>query len=160
MKKIGSHYWKLIFILTLCWQLSTLNNPAFANQASQEVQSRLSQIFYWHLADELKISAEQEREMIRILEDVQKQRSHALNERELALINLKKLDKSSNVKASSEVLTSYIKAVEKLSVLDREEFERLRRVLGDGAFAKFLIVRDEVTDRIRNSIRKSPASKQ
>ncbi len=131
----------------------------FQAQASTEVQSRLNQIFYWHLADELKISPEQEKEMVLILEDVQKRRSLALSERELSLVNLRKLEKMGNSKAASPVLNEYIRSVEKLSLLDREEYERLRKLLGDEALTKFLIVRDEVTERVRNSLKKSAVVK-
>ncbi len=141
----------LFFALVAPWV--AMRASAETKYSAGEVQNRMSQIYYWHLAEELKISADQEKDMVRILEDSQKRRTELLGLRENHLKALK-----SQKGGLTKVLTDYESVTHDLALVDREEFHALRKLFGDQTLARFLVERDQITERLRNSIRKAPAS--
>jgi hypothetical protein len=145
----------LILLFQPAWSAETKYSP-------NEVQNRMNQIYYWHLAQELNISAEQEKEMVRILEQSQKKRGELMGAREEALKVFKSVSSSHQPKVNANDLAAALKSYDTinhdLTHVDRDEFAALRKVFGDQALAQFLIVRDSITERLRNSIRNTPTS--
>jgi hypothetical protein len=142
-----------------------LGTSAFAGETKYspgEIQSRMNQIYYWHLAEELNISAEQEKGMVKILENSQKRRSELLSVRDESVTVLQAFTgKPANYPsdaALANALKNYEKVTHELAHTDKDEFDSLRKLFGDQALARFLVVRDSITERLRNSIRKAPAS--
>ncbi len=140
--------------------------PAISEESKYspgEIHNRMNQIYYWHLAEELNISAEQEKTMVKILEQMQKRRSDLMNTREEAVVVLKTFSaRTSNTPSQlnelSKALKDYEKVTHEMAHADKDEFESLQKLFGDQALAKFLVVRDSIAERLRNSIRKAPAS--
>jgi hypothetical protein len=136
--------------------------PSFGEEARYspgEVHNRMNQIYYWHLAEELNISADQERGMVQILEQSRKKRTELINRHEDSLKALQALPDSGELsKAQKEILAKSLKdyqeAAHELAHVDKDEFDSLRKVFGDPTLAKFLAVRENITERLRNSIRK------
>jgi hypothetical protein len=126
-----------------------------AEDKAGQLRERLNKIFYWHLADELKLSAPQEKSMVGIIEDIQAKREKAMQERSQTLEALKKLGKNAGLKQTEPLLNAYQRSLDTLAGLDREEGQRLRTLIGPELLARFYIVRDEVTTRVREALQDS-----
>lgn len=124
------------------------------DMSATELKTRLNKIFYWHLSDELKLSAKQERDVVVILESVQQKREAALGERENALSDLRKLPKDAGIDKTRPHLEKYLRSLETLAGLDREEYNSLKVAMGEELLGRFYIIRDDVTTRVRKALRK------
>jgi hypothetical protein len=122
------------------------------NSRADEVRERLNRIFYWHLSDDLKLSPQQEKSMIQIIEDIQTRRQSALSDRDKALEALKKLGKSPTASDSEKVLSRYRKTLEVVGALDVEEADRLKKLLGPATLVRFYVVREEVLGRVKEAL--------
>jgi len=143
---------KTIFIASFVVQF--FSQDAFSQATdSKQIRERLTQIFYWQIADELKLSTVAEKKMVQVIEDISKKREKALAEREAAIVDLKKFEKKTNAPEVKAVLSRYQKALIDLSGLDTEEYNKLIEILGVENLAKFYLVRDSVTTRIRDAVK-------
>jgi hypothetical protein len=140
----------------LCFSLLLLAAPAAnaVDMSSKDLKDRLNKIFYWHLSDELKLSQQQEKESVAVLESVQLKREEALRMREAALTELRKLPKDAGLDKTRPHLQKYLLSLETLAGLDREEYNSLKKVLGEELLGRFYIIRDDVTTRVRKALRK------
>lgn len=146
----------------LNWGLSllTIAGLSFAvparseNISATELKTRLNKIFYWHLSDELKLSPKQERDVVTILETVQNKREEALSKRESALTDLRALGKDAGLDKTRPHLEKYLRSLETLAGLDREEYNSLKGAMGEELLGRFYIIRDDVTTRVRKALRK------
>jgi predicted metal-binding transcription factor (methanogenesis marker protein 9) len=140
----------------LCFSLFLVAAPAAnaVDMSPKELKDRLNKIFYWHLSDELKLSQQQEKEAVAILESVQLKREEALKLREEALAELRKLPKHAGLDKTRPHLQQYLLSLETLAGLDREEYNSLKKALGEELLGRFYIIRDDVTTRVRKALRK------
>ena len=120
----------------------------------KELKDRLNKIFYWHLSDELKLSPKQEADVVSVLETVQTKREDALKKRETALSELRKLPKDASLEKTRPHLHSYIASLETLAKLDGEEYESLKKAMGEELLGRFYIIREDVTTRVRQALKK------
>ncbi|NCN40633.1 hypothetical protein GW916_05225 [bacterium] len=118
------------------------------------MKDRLNKIFYWHLADELKLSPKQEKDVIAKLNEIQSKREEALKTREEAISSLQGLAKDAPLSKTKPFLDKYIKCSETLAGLDKEEYNGLKEVLGEELLARFYIIREDVTSRVRKALKK------
>jgi hypothetical protein len=123
---------------------------AQAAPSEQQLRERLNQIFYWRLADELKLTPKEEKDLIQVIEDTQKKREIALAERDSALKTMHEL-KEGDVKNRDESLSRYEKSLQKLSESDIDEHKKLRNLLGAGRLARYYVIRDTVLAEIKKS---------
>ncbi|MEO6461142.1 MAG: hypothetical protein ABIO95_11900 [Bdellovibrionota bacterium] len=124
------------------------------DMSNHEIKDRLNKIFYWHLSDELKLSPKQESEVVAILESLQTKREDALKLREDALVALRQLPKDAGLEKTRPHLQKYLLSLETLAGLDREEYNSLKKALGEELLGRFYIIRDDVTTRVRKALRK------
>jgi hypothetical protein len=133
--------------------LCLCSTPSLASN-EPELRERLNKIFYWQMADELRLTPQVEKEMIQTLEDLQGRREKALERRSLALAELKGLGQKKDAKVRREQsLVALSESLKELGRLDAEEFERLSKALGSEALARFYVVREELATRVRDAIR-------
>jgi hypothetical protein len=118
-----------------------------------DARERLNKLFYWQVADELKLSTLDEKKMVALIEDIQKLREDALKKRDSALEDLRKIEKKLTVKEVEPRLANYQEAVEALARLDVEEFSKLREILGVENLARYYLVREKLAKRVREAIK-------
>ncbi len=118
------------------------------------MKERLNKIFYWHLADELKFSPQQEKSVVELLNNLQSKREHALKNREEAIESLQGLDKSAPLSKTKPYLDKYMQSSETLAGLDKEEYEGLKNIIGEELLGRFYIIREDVTSRVRKALKK------
>ena len=127
---------------------------------SKEIRERLNKIFYWQIADDLKLTPHAEKSMVTIIDEIQKRREAALNDRDHSLEDLRKYEKKMTAKVAEPILARYQAALSTLGGLDGEEHKRLLEVLGVESLAKFYLVREAVTKRIRDALRNAESAPQ
>ena len=125
--------------------------------AEDNVRQRLSQIFYWHLSDELKLAPAQEKEMVQVLESVEARRTSALAQRDQALAAFRKrlADKGRELPApeAEKLLAPYREALATLAKIDEDESARLAKLLGPATLVRFYVVREDVLARVREALK-------
>lgn len=149
-------------------------NPAFAEekfprQSSSEishVQSRLSQIFYWQIADELKLTPTVEKKLIEILEVLQKQRLELLESKRALFTSSRSImtSASSAMKdlpqmEAEKFLENYEKIQTQIFNLEVEERLKLKLILSPSQLARFYLRRDELSMRIREALQRPQGKK-
>lgn len=127
----------------------------FSQAQNSDIKDRLNRIFYWQIADELKLSQKAERELTVIIDDIQKSRNEALAERQKCLDELKAIEKKISAVTAEPILNRYQNALTKLAKLDASEHERLKALLGAESLAKFYLVRESVALRVHEALRNS-----
>ena len=120
------------------------------------IRERLNKILYWSVSDELKLSPKQEKDMIATLESIQVRREKAFKDREAALGELRKLGKTPKDASVNPLLKRYQTAVEEIASLESEEYRQLMALLGANTLARFYIIRDDVAQKVREALKKSP----
>jgi predicted metal-binding transcription factor (methanogenesis marker protein 9) len=140
----------------LCFSLILAASPSASavDMSPKDLKDRLNKIFYWHLSDELKLSQQQEKEAVAVLESLQLKREEALQMREEALAELRKLSKDAGLDKTRPHLQKYLLSLETLAGLDREEYNSLKKALGEELLGRFYIIREDVTTRVRKALRK------
>lgn len=140
--------------------LSTFATDSAVAQAApdikkqQEVKDRLNKIFYWHLSDELKLSAEQEKNLVDVLNRIQSTREKALAERSTALGALRSLEKDAPLTKTKPHLDEFTRASKVLAELEQQEYNELKGVIGEELLGRFYIIREDVTSRVRQALKK------
>lgn len=142
-------------------KLAKEKNPEVSalKSSSTQMRDRLNKILYWQMADELGLKPGPERDMSIILEDIQRRREKALMERDVALADLRKLGASFAEKDAVAVLDRYQLALAYLSTLDDEEYRRLKIAMGAPKLARFYVLREEILDKLRGTLKETQASK-
>lgn len=125
----------------------------------EDVRERLNKIFYWHLSDDLKLTAKQEKEMTVVIQEISARRQSAIDAREAALEDLRKLGKKVDVATASKALDRYRASLVQLSGLDLEEHERLKALFGPETLARYYVVKEEVFQRVREALKQAEHTK-
>jgi hypothetical protein len=126
---------------------------------ARQLRERLNKIFYWHLADELELTPQQEKALMNVLEEVQAKRERLLTERDLSLSSLRGLGKKATQAAAEPHLLKFRSVLESLTALEGEEYDRIKAILGVELLGRFYIIRDDVTSRIRDALRGTASAK-
>jgi hypothetical protein len=147
--------YRIIGLLFLAF-LGSANLWAQNQEDPHQIHSRLTKIFYWQVADELKLNAKAEKEFVQILEDLQARRSLLLESKNaLFLQGRQNLLGAGSNKDSPKFLGEYEKIQKDLFALENDERIRLKKVLSPAEMARFYLVRDELAGRIRGALQKA-----
>ena len=144
---------KHLKLLLLSILVLGFTQAAYSQKSADSVRSRLSQIFYWQIADDLKLSAQQEKDLVAFIEDIQSRREKVLKDRSQALADIKAQGVTLSAAQSTKLLDRYRVSVEQLGKLDVEEFTKLNKLLGSEKFVRFLGVRETMADRINDAMK-------
>ena len=121
-------------------------------QELKKLKARLNRILYWQIADELDLKAEEEKKMVRVLQDVQTRREKALREREGAFQAMRRFSRVKNSDKSVQALRDHVKSFKELAQADSFEYEELKGILGEERLARFYVIRSEMGRKIKRSI--------
>ena len=122
-----------------------------------QIHSRLTKIFYWQVADELKLNPKTEKDFVQILETLQTRRSALLESKNALFLQSRQNllgPQGSSDKKSAEFLRDYEKIQKDLFALENEARTQLKKVLSPEEMARFYLVRDELAGRVRGALQK------
>lgn len=128
------------------------------SETKPDIKDRLNRIFYWQIADELKLSPQVEKQLSTLVEELQKKRHVALEKRQKCLDDLKALEAKKTGASVDALLKSYREALMELSSIDAEEFDRLKSLLGSESLAKFYLVRESVAEKVREALKNTESA--
>lgn len=139
-----------LFLLIITPSLQAQNSL----EEAERVRGRLNQLFYWRLADELKLSPTQEKEMASLLNEVQKNREDAFRNREQILGTLKEKGKTLSAPEAKAKMAEMDKIIKTMAEIDSREHQGLRKILGDELLAKFYVIREETIEKVRSALKR------
>jgi len=143
--------WGWCLLLGISFSTPVVRAESAADSA--QLRERLNKLLYWALSDELKLSPQQEKQMIALVEGIQQKREVAFQQREGALAELRKLGKESPAKVVEGPLQRFQKSSEDLVSLEAEEYRQLLPLLGPPTLARFYVVRDDLAHKVREALK-------
>lgn len=131
---------------------SKANTQATAKPESKE-RSRLEELFIWKTSEELKLVPAEEMkytEIIRTLNVEKKRSAEAMDEAIRGLGQVK-------TKAEAEkALARHREALRKYQAVQLAELDRLRPLLGTERLARYLLVKNEITEKLKAVLTSGP----
>ena len=129
--------------------------PGSSPEETARLRNRLNKIFYWQIADELKLSPQEEAQMVKVLEDFQVRKEKSLINRRGALDAIEAAceEGSTSASESKQLITDYRKSMKADVDVDMNQIEALEKIMGPQRLLRFLKSRSEMSDKIRQVIR-------
>lgn len=136
--------WIVIFIFTgvLCGPI----NPAVH---AAEKRNQLEELLIWKMSDELKLNPMEEKKFTEIVKSLNTKKTE-LNQNLQSSVD--KMSKSSSAKHKEEELNRYRKILQNYSRMAEEEFDRLKPLLGAERMAQYLVIKQDLTNRIKTML--------
>jgi hypothetical protein len=131
----------------------TLANPSMETQDPIKLRNRLNKLLYWQIADELKLSAVEEKRLVQILDLHQQNKESLLKSEEDLLKELDALNAPVEDKKAKELLDNLEGQQEKLAKLDRQQFQDLRTLLGSSRYIAFHKVRRALHEKLMKTVK-------
>lgn len=129
---------------------------ALGQSTDPNFKYRLNKLYYWQIADELKLSPQQEKKLGECLDGFQAQREKALKDRDFILSSMKDLGDKPQAAQAEAVLKNYEKTISWLSRLDAQEYAELKKILGADGLTRFYVVREKILERLRIALVANP----
>lgn len=123
----------------------TVNSIAIA----AEKRNQLEELLIWKLSDELKLSPAEEKKFTDIVRQLNAKKAE-LNQS--LQTSVEKLGKAKSLKEKDEELTRYRKVVQSFGRLGEEEFDKLKPVLGSERLAQYLVIKQDLANRIKTML--------
>ncbi|NUN05124.1 MAG: hypothetical protein HUU57_05125 [Bdellovibrio sp.] len=114
-----------------------------------EKRNQLEELLIWKLSDELKLSPAEEKKFTDIVRQLNTKKAE-LNQS--LQTSVEKLGKAKSLKEKDEELTRYRKVVQSFGRLGEEEFDKLKPVLGSERLAQYLVIKQDLANRIKTML--------
>lgn len=122
--------------------------------AQQKDRSRLEELFVWQTSEELKLNPEQEQKYSNIIRDFGTKKRTAAEELEAVVRSLSQqktpVEREKALKRHRELLKKY-------HAVQVQELDQLKSLLGSEKFAKYLVLRGEISDKLKTLLAAPPA---
>lgn len=135
---------KFLVLLFLCFSFS-LESVATA----AEKRNQLEELLIWKMSDELKLNSREEKKFTDIVKDLNQKKSqlnHSLQN------SVEKMSKAVSAKTKEQELTQYRKVLQTYSRISEEEFDRLKPLLGPERMVQYLLIKQDLTNRIKTML--------
>lgn len=106
-------------------------------------KTHLEDIFIWKMADELKLTAREERKFTDINKMLNKKKSELNRKIHSSIQNLKEND-------GEPVLKKHKKLIQEYNQLNVSEFELIKTLLGSKKFISYLKIKHELTTKVKS----------
>lgn len=131
----------------------SLKSPSLETQDPKKLRERLNKLLYWQIADELKLSAQEEKSLIKILDDYQHAKEDLLKKSDEIMAKVEALPVGSTEDAQSKVTSEdFEKTQKQLAELDVKQTSDLRALLGNQRFLSFLKIRKDLNAKLLKAI--------
>lgn len=134
---------RFLFLL-LFFNLSA--NFLWAQGNGPEPKNKFEELFIWKVSDELKLPTSEEKKFSDILRELNKKKSE-LSKKQDEMINQMAGKKIVDPKVS---LGKYKKVLDDYNQLQTREFEELKKILGDERMAKYLVIKRDLTNKVKS----------
>lgn len=135
--------------------ISTPAVSAPAGATSKE-GSRLEELFIWKASEELRLQPEQESKFADTIRDLNARRRKATDALETTIAAL------ANVKSKAEsekLIAIYRNQLRDVHAVQLAEFDQVKKVIGPEKLAKYLVVKNNLTDKLKSLISSPQAQK-
>jgi hypothetical protein len=123
--------------------ISLFSINAYSNNEAELKKSHLEDIFIWKISDELKLTANEEKQFTDINKALNKKKSELNKKIQEAVQSLKASDSEAQLK-------SYKKLIQDYNQLTLTEFESIKQLLGTKRFISYLKIKNELTTKIKS----------
>lgn len=119
---------------------------AMADSAAPKHRTHLDELFIWKMSEELKLPPEEELKFSEIISGLNAQKRELYERLDEAV---KKLAQANGTKAAEAALTAHRKLIGEQQALQTKELDSLRSLLGAERMAKYLVAKNELTERLK-----------
>lgn len=127
-----------------------------SSESASQKPNRFQELFIWKVSEELKLSVKKEQEFSKLIRNSNSQREKNRAEIDGILVKMKSVKSD---RESKSLVAAYQKAWSTYYKTRESELEQIIKVLGPLKTAKYLVVRDKVTQGLK-LILADPKSKQ
>lgn len=124
--------------------------------SAAEKKNQLEELFIWKMSDELKLSAVEEKKFTDTVRELNTKKA-TLNQDMTS--SLDKIAKLKETKEKEAELTKYRKTLQNYGRIAEEEYDRLKPMLGTDRMAQYLLLKQDLLNRIRTMILNPTATK-
>ncbi|MGZ3768354.1 MAG: hypothetical protein ACXVCP_03765 [Bdellovibrio sp.] len=126
-----------------------ISNSLFCSAFAAEKKNQLEELLIWKMSDELKLTSVEEKKFTDILKELNKKKTD-LNHSMQSSVD--KMAKANSAKQKESELVSYRKSLQNYSRINEEEFDRLKPVLGADRMIQYLVIKQDLTNRIKTML--------
>lgn len=142
-----------LILVSLFFISSLVSLPPQARAA--EKRNQLEELLIWKMSDELKLNTGEEKKFTETIRSLNARKA----ELNLALqVSIEKMGKA-DTKAKEAELLHYRKTLVGYNRLSEEEFDRLKPLLGADRFVQYLLIKQDLTNRIKSMLANPEAAK-
>jgi len=136
----------LAFLFCFLWMFSSVGaNPA---PSAEKAKSRLEELFLWKMSDTLDLSTEEEEKFRTKFKELNERKAKSAQEMDRLMSDIERSDP----KALPKKLEAYNKSLVTYSNIQVEEAKSMRKILGDKRFAKYLILKRDLNQKLKNML--------
>jgi flagellar motility protein MotE (MotC chaperone) len=119
-------------------------------QTESKVKGRLEQLYLWKVSDRLNLNAEQEARFKTIYKEITDNRARLSGEMDKCLGQIEK--SKGNAAEVQKHVTKYEDLLKQYNGVSTEEFDRMKRFLGTAKFGEYLLLKREMTQKLKDVI--------
>jgi predicted ATP-grasp superfamily ATP-dependent carboligase len=120
---------------------------ALGDDSQKRFENRLNELMFWRLSDELALKPQEEQKLKNILKKYQEERKKALLQQQEAIAVM------ADPKKCKNCLKSYEDALNAFGQSSPKEFKELRAALGEEKLKKFILIRSQMTNDVKEALR-------
>lgn len=126
-------------IITISWSLHSYS----ANNEAEIKKTHLEDILIWKMSDELKLTAQEERQFTDINKQLNRKKSEINRKIQSSVQSLSESDSDSALKKHKKLIQEY-------NDLSVSEFESIKKLLGTKKFISYLKLKNELNTKVKS----------
>jgi hypothetical protein len=124
--------------------------PAFSKE------NKIEELFIWKISDELKLSIPEERKFSELFRTLSKKKSDLAKEQDEIVTRLAK----AHEKNQKDFLKRYREILVEANKLPTVEFDEVKKLLGEDRVGKYLQVKRDLTNKVKNLLSEKTEKKE
>jgi hypothetical protein len=125
---------------------NTFAQEKTSEKLKTEKPNKMEALFIWKISDELKLSTTEEKKFSDFFHDLNQKKADLLKEQDEAINRLAKEAQ----KAQKDILKGYRRLIEDYNKMQLSEFDGVKKMLGDEKLAKYLQIKRDLTNKVKN----------
>ncbi|KHD89844.1 MAG: hypothetical protein OM95_01940 [Bdellovibrio sp. ArHS] len=144
---------RLIFLFAI--SVLFVHSFSFAVQAAEK-RNQLEELLIWKMSDELKLTPVEEKKFTDLVKELNRKKSDLNHEMQLSI---EKMQKATTTKVKEDELSKYRKNLQSYGRIGEEEFDKLKPLLGAERLVQYLVIKLDLTNRIKSMLTNPEAGK-
>lgn len=124
-------------------------NLTFSAATAAEKRNQLEELLIWKMSDELKLTPPEEKKFSDIVRDINKRKAQFSQDLQKSV---EKMNVAKDDKDREDLLAQYRKSLQLYGRMGEEEFDRLNPLLGAGRMVQYLLIKQDLTNRIKTML--------